>query len=151
MLLLTRGVVQKLPTLADLIREYRDEHGLSLRDFAERCSLSHAYVDKLERAVDPRSGKPVTPTVETLRLLAQGMGVTLEDLMARVGYIPEKPELDPNISAIFRGVRELTPEVRQDVLDFVRWKRAQLAEKQREKEAPGGEADPGGRGPTKRS
>lgn len=150
MLLLTRGVVQKLPILADLIREYRDEHGLSLRDFAERCGLSHAYIDKLERAADPRTGKPVAPTIETLRLLARGMGMTLEGLMAKVGYIPDEPENDPNISAIFRGVRELTPEVRQDVLDFVRWKRAQLAEKQRQKEAPGDQSVPDGRGPKDR-
>ena len=35
--------------LADNIREYRHEHGLSQEDFADQCGLHRTYVGSVER------------------------------------------------------------------------------------------------------
>lgn len=56
---------------------------MSLRDFAKICGdISHTQIDSIERGVDPRTGKPVRPTVETLAKIAKGTGVTVAYLAA---------------------------------------------------------------------
>ncbi|WP_084664991.1 helix-turn-helix domain-containing protein [Thermanaeromonas toyohensis] len=46
-----------MASIGEVIREYREKHGLSLREFAQKVKLSHAYIDKLENGVDPVTGK----------------------------------------------------------------------------------------------
>lgn len=78
--------------LGDLIRKYRQENDLSLRDFAKKAGLSHSYVSSLENGFDPRSGKEVIPTIETLKKVANAMNMELDDLLAQIGYIePDQP------------------------------------------------------------
>jgi len=48
---------------------------LSLRDFAKQCGISHTHLDSLEKGVDPRTGKPVRITTDTLKNIADGLGV----------------------------------------------------------------------------
>ncbi len=43
--------------LGDFLEGYMKENDLSLRKFAEQVGLSHTYIDKLIKGVDPRSGK----------------------------------------------------------------------------------------------
>ncbi len=51
---------------------------MSLRQFAKRCgNISHTQIDSIERGVDPRTGKPVKPTVETLAKIAKGSGMQI--------------------------------------------------------------------------
>lgn len=47
----------------------------SLRSFAGRCQISHTHLDSIEKGADPRSGKPVAISTETLRLIGDGIGV----------------------------------------------------------------------------
>lgn len=47
---------------------------LSLRDFAAKCNISHTHLDSIEKGADPRSGKPVAISTETIRLIADGIG-----------------------------------------------------------------------------
>jgi transcriptional regulator with XRE-family HTH domain len=78
--------------IGDVIRKYRKEHGLSLREFAEKAGLSHSYIDKLESGKDPLTGKPVMPTMRTIEMIAKAMGVTVEQLMAAAGYLPKNTD-----------------------------------------------------------
>jgi predicted ATPase/DNA-binding XRE family transcriptional regulator len=56
--------------LGDLIRRYRLAAGLSQEDLAERAGLSVRGISDLER------GRRLSPHMETLRLLAEGLGLT---------------------------------------------------------------------------
>ncbi|QQY53381.1 helix-turn-helix transcriptional regulator [Clostridioides difficile] len=38
-----------MQTLAEIIKEYRSEHNLSLREFSNLCGVSHTYIDKIEK------------------------------------------------------------------------------------------------------
>lgn len=94
--------------LGDLIREYREQHHMSQRQFALRCGLSNGYVSMLERGENPKTHKPVTPTLQQMKKLADGLGMTTTDLFGLVDDMPvelstdkEKPdtqsvELNPN-------------------------------------------------------
>lgn len=66
--------------LGAFIREKRGS--MSLREFAKLCKISHTHLDSIERGSDPRTGKPVRVTTETLKNLADGMGQDFLELAA---------------------------------------------------------------------
>lgn len=74
--------------LGDLIRSYRDTHGLSQRQFAIQCDLSNGYISILEKGINPSTGKPVTPTLPQMKKLADGMAMTLSELFEKVDDMP---------------------------------------------------------------
>ncbi|EOW9529610.1 helix-turn-helix domain-containing protein [Bacillus cytotoxicus] len=76
-----------MKTLGMIIREYRQEHNLSLREFATRCQLSHSYIDKLEKGKDPRNGKPVEPTLAVIEQIAHAIHKDKTDLLEEIGYL----------------------------------------------------------------
>ena len=67
--------------LGDLIKQYRENNKLSLRDFAQRCGLSHTYISALEKNIDSRTGKPIAPTLDTVKYISKGMNLSIEDIL----------------------------------------------------------------------
>ncbi len=55
--------------LNEIIRELRGKE--SLRDASKRIGISHTYLDTIEKGHDKRSGKPINPTPETLKLISK--------------------------------------------------------------------------------
>lgn len=51
---------------------------MGLRDLAKLTGISHAYLHVLEGGVDPRTQRPVSPTLQSLQKLAAGLDVPLE-------------------------------------------------------------------------
>jgi transcriptional regulator with XRE-family HTH domain len=81
--------------LGEIIKRYRETHdNMSLREFAKRCGLSHAYIDKLENGYDPVTGKPVSPTLTTVTAIANALGITNEELMEEIGYVKDVDNTD---------------------------------------------------------
>lgn len=68
-------------TLRELVKKYRIEHALSLRDFAKRCNMSHSYIAMLEDGKNSKTGQPMVPTLPTLRKIAHAMGMITNDLI----------------------------------------------------------------------
>ena len=87
--------------LRDLIKNYRDTHDLSQRQFANQCNLSNGYISILEKGVNPRTGKPVTPTIPQLKKLADGMAMTLNELFDQVDDMP--------VSLDLTGIKNIVP------------------------------------------
>lgn len=69
-------------TLGDFIRTYRAEHDMSMQDFSDRCGLSKAYISILERNINPASGKPPIPSLETIQAVARVMGVDFNTIIS---------------------------------------------------------------------
>ncbi|PEA33675.1 helix-turn-helix domain-containing protein [Bacillus toyonensis] len=86
-----------MKTLGMIIREYRQERNLSLREFATRCQLSHSYIDKLEKGIDPRNGKPVEPTLAVIEQIAKAINKNKTNLLEEIGYLnsPNDIKLSP--------------------------------------------------------
>lgn len=74
--------------LGVLIREYREAHALSQRQFADLCGLSNGYISILEKGINPNTGKPVTPTLPQLKKLAEGMRLTTMELLNTIDDMP---------------------------------------------------------------
>lgn len=71
--------------IGDYIKNYRGN--MSLRDFAEKCNISHTHLDSIEKGCDPRTNKPVKITVDTLKKIAAAMNMSINDLLIVSGEV----------------------------------------------------------------
>lgn len=68
-------------TIGDIIKAYRAEHDTSMDDFARRAGLSKAYISILERNINPSTGKPAAPSLETIKSVASAIDVDVNALL----------------------------------------------------------------------
>jgi transcriptional regulator with XRE-family HTH domain len=125
-----------MPSLEEFIKYNREKMGLSLREFAERCGLSHSYIDALEKGANPKTKKPMRPNVETLEKLANGLGISREALMVATGYLPipklnsgtpdkslveePKQQYAPPLEDPFEGLNEESRRKAQDYINLLK-------------------------------
>lgn len=74
--------------IGEIIKSYRVEHNMSLRDFAKVSGISNAYLSMLEKGKHPRSGKPIVPTLTKLNQLASAMNMRIDDLISVMDDTP---------------------------------------------------------------
>ena len=72
--------------LGEFLTSERKKRDLSLRDFADELGISHTYLQNLEKGSDPRTGNPVSPTVEKKELISKSLDVSLDFLIKLAGY-----------------------------------------------------------------
>lgn len=87
-------------TLGELMLKYREEHGLSQRQFAIESGLSHGYVSMLEKNKHPKTGMPITPTIDVYKKVAEGMHVDLDTLFKITEDQPVCLKKDNKMSAL---------------------------------------------------
>ena len=107
-------------TLGERLRDLREAAGWTQIELATRLGVANSTVSQYE-------GDRRVPDAETLLRLAQLFKVSLDHLLGN----EEQP--DPQIRAILRSMKGLTEIERQDVLDYVAWKRAQRRQQQQSK------------------
>lgn len=78
--------------LYTFLENKRKELNLSLRKAAEIIGVSHSYLSNLEKGVDPRSGAPINPTPETLKLIAKAYNIDYDLLLEYAGYLHTKED-----------------------------------------------------------
>lgn len=71
--------------IGNFIKNYRGV--MSLREFADKCGISHTHLDSIEKGFDPRTGKPVRVTVDTLKKIASAMNMSVNDLLIQSGDV----------------------------------------------------------------
>lgn len=67
--------------LGELIKKYRIDNEISMRDFSKICGLSHTYIAALEKNIDSRTGKPIAPTLDTVKLVAKALNISIDDML----------------------------------------------------------------------
>ena len=67
-------------TLREYIVKYRQDHGLSQRQFANNCDISNGYLAIIENNYNPKTGKPPIISLLTIKKLASAMGLSLQEL-----------------------------------------------------------------------
>ncbi|HDR7517010.1 helix-turn-helix domain-containing protein [Bacillus mobilis] len=112
-------------TLGEIIKNYRLTNKLSLRDFAQKCDVSHTYIDKLEKGIDSRNGKPVEPTLLVIEKISKAMGKKTETLLKEIGFIngegiEAKTDMinDTELGLWFKDIKEASPEKREELRRF---------------------------------
>lgn len=95
-------------TLGDIIKKYRDEHGLSMDSFSEKSGISKAYISLLEKNKHPKTGKAIAPSVQCIKQAASGMDMDFNDLFCMIDGDVSLEELDSiNFSNIGKVLKEL--------------------------------------------
>lgn len=68
-------------TLGEVVKKYRIEHDLSLRDFSKISGVSNGYISMLEKNEHPKTKKPIVPSIEKMKSIASAMGMSLDALL----------------------------------------------------------------------
>lgn len=68
-------------TIGQIIKKYREERGLSQRQFATLCNVSNGYISMLEKEKNPKTNEPITPSLPALKTIARAMNVSLNELL----------------------------------------------------------------------
>ncbi|MDA1973129.1 helix-turn-helix transcriptional regulator [Bacillus cereus] len=107
-------------TLGEIIKNYRLTNKLSLRDFAQKCDVSHTYIGKLEKGVDSRTGKPVEPTLLVIEKIANAMNISTKSLLEEIGFIAkDSTEVpDTELEKWFKAIKNSPPQKQEDLKKF---------------------------------
>ena len=107
-------------TLGKIIKDYRLTNKLSLRDFAQKCDVSHTYIDKLEKGVDSRTGKPVEPTLLVIEKISKAMNISTKSLLEEIGFIAKdyREVTDTELEIWFNAIKNATPQKREELKKF---------------------------------
>ncbi|WP_220452357.1 helix-turn-helix domain-containing protein [Calidithermus roseus] len=96
---------ERVMTLGERLRSFRQNRFPSLRKAAEAAGVSVAYLSKLE------SDEAGNPTLEVLNRLASAYGVTLEELTGGGPGPAPAQALPPSLEEFVREYRERYPEL----------------------------------------
>lgn len=91
---------QQATQLANLLNQARHQRSWSFRDVAESSGITKSNVIRLEQGVIPN------PRPETLKALADALGLDLADLYAAAGYTQPKglPSFKPYLRSRYPGL-----------------------------------------------
>ena len=120
--------------LSDLIIDYRTRMNISQRDFSRRCDLSNSYISFLEKEKNPKTGKPLIPTLEQYKKLADGMGISVHRLFELIdddapvdlrssfssGSVPSPEPKNEDLRVLFQDLTKLTPEQQKQARQLFR-------------------------------
>lgn len=85
--------------LSELIKEYREQHGISQRQLAAQCKLSKGYISLIEKEFNPQTGKKMIPSITILNKLANGMGLQIDELFNLCDDMPITLNSDDKFSS----------------------------------------------------
>ncbi|MEH7543038.1 transcriptional regulator [Bacillus thuringiensis] len=107
-------------TLGEIIKNYRLSNKLSLREFAQKCDVSHTYIDKLEKGVDSRTGKPVEPTLLVIEKISNAMNISTKSLLEKIGFITKDSDevIDTELEKWFKAIKNSSPQKQEELKMF---------------------------------
>lgn len=116
--------------LSTIITNYRKEMQISQREFARRCGLSNSYISFIENEFNPRTGKPIVPTLEQYQKLAACMGLSVHqlfeqldedspvDLQSFAPDISRTPVIIPDSDQFVKIAQAMSPEDYATVMEI---------------------------------
>lgn len=111
-------------TLGEIIKEYRDAHGMSMDVFAKKAGLSKAYISILERNYNPSSKRAPEPTLDAIAAISVAVGMDFNDIILRLDK-GQRVKLPTSISEelldneLINRLCQLTPDEMEKVDAFV--------------------------------
>lgn len=71
-------------TLGNIIKDYRKKHALSMDAFSEKSGISKAYISLLEKNKHPKTGKPIAPSIQSIKQAADAMNMDFNVLFGMI-------------------------------------------------------------------
>lgn len=88
-------------TLGEFVKQYRDEHQISIRYFASISDMSPQQIINIEKGLG-NDGKPMTSTMKTYQKIARAVGMSEREFMNMLNdnvIINPSDEKDPVTTA----------------------------------------------------
>ena len=106
---------------------YRTRHNnMTMQDLAAACGFSKAYIGALEKGINPSTGKPYSPTIQTFEKIAKGTGQDLDSLLKSLDgdqpitlNAPSSIELSDEQVNVLKAFDELNSEGRRDFWSYL--------------------------------
>lgn len=92
-------------TIGDVIKKYCDEHKMSYRKFAIQSNVTSGYLSMLINNRNPKTDKPIRPTIETYNSFAKTMGITLDELFEMIDDAPVAFHSKVNLNNVSREIK----------------------------------------------
>lgn len=114
--------------LSNVIIDYRNRMQISQREFARRCGLSNSYISFIENEYNPRTGKPIVPTIEQYQKIASCMGMSLQQLFEILDEdspvelhqnTSPVPRDDPQIHAVSTMMENMSKDQKNQIVAMV--------------------------------
>lgn len=116
--------------LSELIIDFRTRMNISQREFSRRCDLSNSYISFLENEKNPRTGKPIIPTIDQYKKLADGMGMTVHRLFELLdddapvdissgSSAPDGQPRTPEARSLAKGLDKMPEEQRKAIMKMM--------------------------------
>lgn len=71
-------------TLGDLIKKFRAEADISMDEFAERAGLSKGYISMLEKNINPKTGQPIAPSLQTIKQVSSVLNIEFDTVISMI-------------------------------------------------------------------
>jgi len=88
---------EALSDLGKYIRAQREVARLSLRHLARVTNVSDSYLSQIERGL-------YRPSAEVLKSIAEGLGISADDLFRRLGWLDEDDAESPNETSVLAAI-----------------------------------------------
>lgn len=115
-------------TLGEILQEYRARQGLSIRQFAKNCGVSHSAVAFIEKGINPKTGEKLIPSVPVMKKLADGMNLTLQELLQLCDdmevILRESPDYqgsNPRIAKLVESVSDFSRKELDELIAYAEW------------------------------
>lgn len=129
-------------TLGDIVKNYRLENNYSMDDFSKISGLSKGYISMLEKNKNPRNGKPISPSLATIKQISIALNIDFDDLIKMIdseqtvnlneSYLDNKSDvnatntedlnkLPQNIRAAARNMADLPEEHQKTAIDIIEY------------------------------
>ena len=107
--------------LSNIVIDYRNRMQISQREFARRCGLSNSYISFIENEYNPRTGKPIVPTLEQYQKLATCMGMSVHQLFELLDEdspvdLAPVPEEDPQIRIVSGMMENMSEDQKKQIV-----------------------------------
>lgn len=99
------------------LKELRENLGLSQYAFADRFGVAQSTVGNWESGIRE-------PNFDTIQRLADFFGVSVDYLLGRSEKNPLNEQLKDVDFALYGEVKDLTDEDKEDVIEFIRFKKS---------------------------
>lgn len=101
--------------LGEWLKWYRAKHKMTMKELADTCGFSKAYIGMLEKGINPTTGKAVSPTLQTFEKIARGTGQDLDSLLKLLDEdqpvtVSKLKPLDSEEMKLIDNYRELNAE-----------------------------------------
>lgn len=107
-------------TLGEFIRQYREQHKMSIRSFASMVGMSVQQICNIERGTGS-NGKPmVSSTMKTYQQIADGIGMSETDLL---NYLNDTVRVNPIEGEKNMPIVEIDGHMMLDLTQLSSWQR----------------------------